>query len=135
VGRDARAPRFIGDMPHGWVGSDYIRSFLDLFAYEREADQAIVVGAGIPEAWLESGGCALRGLHTRYGVLELSFSQRGTMTNVRLTGDAELPPGGFVVRMPGRFKAATVNGSRASLDPDGTLKVRALPAAIELIKP
>ena len=36
VGREAREPRFVGDMPHGWVASDYIRSVLDLFAYERE---------------------------------------------------------------------------------------------------
>ena len=39
VVRDAREPRFIGDMPHGWVASDYIRSVLDLFAYERESDR------------------------------------------------------------------------------------------------
>jgi len=25
-------------MPHGWVASDFIRSTLDLFAYERDAD-------------------------------------------------------------------------------------------------
>ena len=32
-----RASRcFIGDLPHAWVASDYIRSVLDLFAYERE---------------------------------------------------------------------------------------------------
>ena len=38
VGRVAREPRFLGDMPHGWISSDYIRSALDLFAYERETD-------------------------------------------------------------------------------------------------
>ena len=32
VWREPRAPRFIGDMPHAWVGADYIRSVLDLFA-------------------------------------------------------------------------------------------------------
>ncbi|MFP5247272.1 MAG: discoidin domain-containing protein, partial [Thermoanaerobaculia bacterium] len=30
VWRDERAPKFIGDMPHTWVGSDFIRSILDL---------------------------------------------------------------------------------------------------------
>ena len=34
--RDAREPRFLGDMPHGWVASDQIRSVLDLFAYEQD---------------------------------------------------------------------------------------------------
>ncbi|HEX6308759.1 MAG TPA: hypothetical protein VFZ69_11255 [Longimicrobiales bacterium] len=33
--RDRDEPRFIGDMPHGWVGSDFIRSVTDMFAYVR----------------------------------------------------------------------------------------------------
>ena len=52
VGRDPRELRFIGDMPHGWVASDFIRSFLDLFAYERPRDRALVLAAGIPVEWL-----------------------------------------------------------------------------------
>ncbi len=47
-----REPRFLGDMPHAWVASDYIRSALDLFAYERESDGAIVIGAGFTADWL-----------------------------------------------------------------------------------
>ncbi|MFH1278047.1 MAG: discoidin domain-containing protein [Candidatus Eisenbacteria bacterium] len=31
VWKDERAPKFIGDMPHTWVGSDFIRSVLDLY--------------------------------------------------------------------------------------------------------
>lgn len=48
VGREVRKPRFVGDMPHGWVASDFIRSALDLFAYERDADNALVLAAGLP---------------------------------------------------------------------------------------
>ena len=36
VGREARRPRFVGDIPHTWVGSDFVRAALDLFAYEDE---------------------------------------------------------------------------------------------------
>ena len=32
VGREPRKSRFIGDMPHGWVASDFGRSFLDMLA-------------------------------------------------------------------------------------------------------
>src|SRR5262249_8571317 len=32
VGREYRKPRFIGDMPHTWVGTDFVRSMIDLFA-------------------------------------------------------------------------------------------------------
>ena len=48
VGRDARKPRFVGDMPHAWIASDFIRAVLDLFAYERNDDDALVLAAGIP---------------------------------------------------------------------------------------
>ena len=47
VWHDRDTPKFIGDMPHTWVGSDYIRSVLDMFAYDRASDSALVVGAGI----------------------------------------------------------------------------------------
>ncbi|HKO57220.1 MAG TPA: coagulation factor 5/8 type domain-containing protein [Thermoanaerobaculia bacterium] len=48
---EPRKPGFVGDMPHAWVASDYIRSILDAFAYDAE-DGSIVVGAGVPRAWL-----------------------------------------------------------------------------------
>src|SRR5205823_11053973 len=47
VWRDPRAPKFIGDMPHGWVAAEFLRAFLDRFAYERARDGALVIGAGI----------------------------------------------------------------------------------------
>src|SRR5205814_1634228 len=36
VWHQERAPHFIGDMPHAWVGAEYARSVLDMLAYERE---------------------------------------------------------------------------------------------------
>src|ERR1051325_6778095 len=51
VGREYRKPRFIGDMPPAWVPSDFVRSILEAVAYDRE-DGALVVGAGVPAAWL-----------------------------------------------------------------------------------
>ncbi len=51
VGTDPRKPRFIGDMPHSWIASDFIRSVLDAVAYDRE-DGALVIGAGVPQSWL-----------------------------------------------------------------------------------
>ncbi|HEV2718895.1 MAG TPA: hypothetical protein VG323_02665, partial [Thermoanaerobaculia bacterium] len=50
VGREYRKPRFIGDMPHAWVASDFVRSVLEAIAYDRE-DGALVIGAGVPRSW------------------------------------------------------------------------------------
>ena len=56
VYRDLRAPNFLGDLPHTWVASDFIRSFLDLLAYERDSDQALVLAAGVPDDWIAAPG-------------------------------------------------------------------------------
>jgi hypothetical protein len=99
VAHDERAARFLGDLPHGWVGSDYVRSFLDCFAYA-PGDGRLVVGAGIPESWLDEGPVAIRGLHTPYGTLDVSIRRENGRNAVELSGDVR-PPGGVDVRLPG----------------------------------
>ncbi|MGH7454397.1 MAG: discoidin domain-containing protein, partial [bacterium] len=49
VWRNPKETKFIGDMPHTWVGSDFIRAMRNMFVYERERDEALVIGAGILE--------------------------------------------------------------------------------------
>lgn len=101
VGRDPRKPRFVGDMPHAWIASDYLRSAYDLFAYERASDQALVLAAGIPAAWLKGEGVGVRRLRTPYG--ELSYTLReqdGKLTLHVEKGLAVLPPGGVVLPWP-----------------------------------
>jgi hypothetical protein len=54
--RDAREPRFLGDMPHGWVASDQIRSVLDLFAYEARGRAVAGARRRNPIAWFDGPG-------------------------------------------------------------------------------
>jgi hypothetical protein len=116
---DPLAPKNIGDMPHTWVGSDFIRSVRSMFAYEREADTSLVIGAGLPGRWLaEPGGVGVEGLPTYYGPLTYSMRARGDRVIVEIAAGVSLPPGGIVVIPPDVVKAATV--------------VRELPARIEL---
>jgi hypothetical protein len=91
VFREERNPKFIGDMPHTWVGSDFIRSVLDMFAYEE--DGALVIGAGVPVEWTRGSGAVLRGLRTQYGTVNVTI--RNGVASV--SGDAR-PPRGFVMR-------------------------------------
>ena len=108
VGRDAREPRFIGDMPHAWISSDYIRSTLDLLVYERDRDHALVLAAGVPTAWLEGEGVGVAGVRTAYGAL--TYRLRRDRDGYLLTLDgAVTPPGGFVIQWPaGETPPATV---------------------------
>ena len=102
--RDAREPRFLGDMPHGWVASDYIRSVLDLFAYEREGERSLVLAAGMPMAWLDGPGLTLQDLRTPYG--PLSWNGRRVTNNGRAIVEIDVqplrtqPPGGIELRGP-----------------------------------
>jgi hypothetical protein len=137
VFRDPMTPRFIGDMPHTWVGSDFIRSTLDMFAYDRESDSALVVGAGVPESWASTApGVVVRGLRTAFGPVDVTARTEGSVARVELGGAARVPPGGFVIRSPraGSPRAVTVNGAPASARPGGEtyeVVVRRLPAIVE----
>ena len=82
---DEREPRFLGDMPHAWVSSDYVRSALDLFAFDDEHDDALILGAGWLPAWLQQPELALSGLSTPYGRLDLRLLRQ---------------PGGWTLHVP-----------------------------------
>jgi hypothetical protein len=99
VAQDYRGATYLGDIPHLWVGSDFARSFIDMLAYEREEDQALVLGAGIPESWLDKG-VRVRGLRTIYGPLDFSAKREGKHMVVDVSG-VRVPPGGIVLMLPG----------------------------------
>ncbi|MGH8713470.1 MAG: discoidin domain-containing protein, partial [Casimicrobiaceae bacterium] len=131
IGRDPRRPRFVGDMPHGWVASDFIRATLDLFAYERAADRAIVLGAGIPADWLAGPGIAVRNLRTPYGLLSYTLRREGERLVLRVAPGSGVPPGGFVYVWPGGQPppSATLDGRPARWA--GTeLKIASVPATL-----
>ncbi|HZT56681.1 MAG TPA: discoidin domain-containing protein, partial [Burkholderiaceae bacterium] len=104
VVRDAREPRFLGDMPHGWVASDQIRAVLDLFAYEHEGAHALVLAAGVPLAWLDGPGLKIDGLRTPYGPLGWQARARTIAGRTTVTFDLKplrtQPPGGIELRGP-----------------------------------
>jgi hypothetical protein len=122
--------RFIGDMPHAWIASDYIRSVLDMFAYERQSEKALVLAAGIPVDWFKGAGFAARNLRTPYGSVNLSLKRRGTDLIVSLDGDAR-PPGGFLLPSPWDYlpHARRLDGRPLAWE-NGELHIRDLPVEI-----
>lgn len=136
VTREERRPRFLGDLPHTWVGSDFLRSALDLFAYVDETAQALVLAAGVPRAWLdEEPGVSVKGLRTPYGTLGYTMRRTGEgRITVQIAGELTVPPGGIVLRGPwaGDVRAARVDGQEAAPGADGAIVVRAAPAAVEI---
>jgi F5/8 type C domain len=131
VGREPRKPRFVGDMPHGWVASDFIRSALDLFAYEREADNALVLAGGLPREWLEGEGVAVENLRTPYGPLSYSLRGQRHRLLLKVAAGVQPPPGGLVLIWPGDQPAGPtrLNGTPVSWQ-GAELRIHHLPAEV-----
>ena len=110
IGRLERDPRFIGDMPHTWVGSDFIRAVLDLFVYADTEAGSLVIGAGLPRNWLQGEGIRVQGLRTPYGEVSYAARDEGGQVHIALLGST-MPPGGYV--LPASLKGdvrVTFNG-------------------------
>ena len=133
VAREPRKPFFLGDLPHAWVGSDYVRSVLDMFAYLRDSDQALVLAAGIPSQWLDGEGVAIGNLRTPYGKLSYTLQRERGAMKMHIDGGLQLPPGGIVFPWPadGKPGSARINGKSAAWQ-NGELRIRELPADIRI---
>jgi hypothetical protein len=134
VFRDPKTPKFIGDMPHTWVGSDYIRSFLDMLAYERESDSSLVLGAGVRDEWVkEDPGVKVSNLSTEYGPLNYDMRAIGRVVTVNLRSGVRMPPGGIVIYSPLEqpILSASVDGVFAPVKGQ-EVRVRKLPAVVTI---
>ncbi len=131
VSRTPRTPFFVGDLPHAWVASDFVRSALDMFAYTRDLDQSLVLAAGVPNRWLDGQGIAVRGLRTPQGQLGYRLQRQDRQLQLDIDAGLVLPPGGLVLPWPypGEPGAATVNGEAAQWE-NGELRIHAVPASV-----
>ena len=136
VSRTPRQPFFLGDLPHAWVASDFVRAALDMFAYSRESDDSIVLAAGIPVDWLQGEGVAVAGLRTPNGPLAYALRREGGTLKLDLPRGLSLPGGGLVLPWPyaGEPGTTRVNGKAAEWH-DRELRIDALPAQVEIAVP
>ncbi|MDZ7309493.1 MAG: hypothetical protein ONB49_20870, partial [candidate division KSB1 bacterium] len=135
VWRDPATPKMIGDMPHTWVGSDFMRAARSLFVFEREQDAALVIGEGIREAWVrDPAGVEVRNLPTHYGTLHYRMHMHDGRVIVELEGDLSLPPGRLEVRSPlaAALKGVRVNGKKIASFTSDRIFLHTLPARLEL---
>jgi hypothetical protein len=105
VWRDPAAAKFIGDMPHTWVGSDFVNAVRAMFVYERESDESLVLGAGILDSWLEGNeaekaAVAIEGWPTEYGVVTYGLRPTAAGVEWRIEFKGDVPPGGLVLAWP-----------------------------------
>jgi hypothetical protein len=122
VFRDPRTPKFIGDMPHGWVASDYLRSVLEMFAYDRD-DGALVIGAGLRPEWVtQETGVSVSGLSTHQGKLAFTMRRSGREVRVVISAPQRLT-NGIVVHSPRPgVRSVRVNGHSVRAAQDVTVR-------------
>jgi hypothetical protein len=133
VWRDSKTPQYIGDMPHTWVGSDYVNAFRAMFAYEEEEDSVLVIGAGIRDAWLqEPEGISVSNVPTYYGLLSFSImpSGRSVIVDIKETLTAKR----IVVKSPltKPIRIARINGVQMAPIDASEIRIEKAPARIEL---
>ncbi len=134
--RDPLAPNFLGDLPHTWISAEYLLAVRSLFAYESEAEKALVIAAGIADIWLEEGfTVCVRDLPTWYGTLSYSLCLEAPCTlHLAIDGSLRVPSGGIVVRPPLAGPIVQVKGDTAKVaefGPDQVV-IREIPADIRL---
>lgn len=132
VHHDTTKAAFLGDLPHAWVGSDFIRSFLDMLAYERAAGDALVLGAGVPVEWLAGEGITVGQLRTPHGLLSYTMKSEAGAVRVRVEAGLEVPTGGIILRppLPPGPNLATIDGAKVAVSSSGEVIVRSLPADV-----
>jgi hypothetical protein len=136
VWRDATAPKFIGDMPHTWISSSFIRAVRSLFAFERESDDALVLGAGLPPSWIDDpAGVGVERLPTHYGILNMRVLRDNPSTiRMYLTGDVQIPAGKIIASLPvaGSLQSVLVNGIPVDTFDARSATISSFPAEVEL---
>lgn len=136
VWRDPETPKYIGDMPHAWVGADFIRSVLTMFLYERERDSAHVLAAGIPDRWVnDTTGIRVENLQTYYGPISYMLRKRGDRVTVAVSGTFDAVHHRLVLKAPlsGPVKSVRIDGSPATIGRSAEVQIRRLPSTIEFL--
>jgi hypothetical protein len=102
VWSDARAPEYIGDMPHTWIGAEFVTAIRLMLL--RESGGALELFRAVPDAWWAGEGVTLQELPTTFGVANLKArrDQSHATVELTLTGPA---PERITLRCPGAKKA------------------------------
>ena len=134
VWKDYRTPLYIGDMPHTWVGSDFINAIRALFVYENEYDQCLVLASALYQDWIDSPeGMSVENLPTYYGEVSYSIKKENNNYLFSITGNLRLPVNGIKIKNFNGSKLpvkVTVNGAESKDFNEKGISVNKVPAEV-----
>jgi hypothetical protein len=134
VWKDDKTPLFIGDMPHTWVGSDFLNAIRSMFVYENEYDESLVLAAALYQDWIDSpNGMSIENLPTYYGEISYSIKKENNKYTFSIYGDVDLPKNGMKIK---NFNnsilplAVTVNGKETTSFTKNEIDVKEFPSIV-----
>jgi hypothetical protein len=134
VWKDDKTPLFIGDMPHTWVGSDFLNAIRSMFVYENEYDESIVLAAALYQDWIDSpNGMSIENLPTYYGDISYSIKKENNKYTFSIYGDVDLPKNGIKIKNLNGSKLpsiVTVNGKEIKSFTENEIDVNEFPAIV-----
>ncbi|MEO8231975.1 MAG: coagulation factor 5/8 type domain-containing protein, partial [Ignavibacteriota bacterium] len=142
VWKDYRTPKFIGDMPHTWVGSDFINAIRSMFVYESapggEYDESLVLASALYQSaeggWIDSpNGMSIENLPTYYGEVSYSIKKENNKYVFSIYGDVKLPKNGIKIKNFNDSKlplSVTVNGKKIKSFTKNEINVKEFPANV-----
>jgi hypothetical protein len=134
VWKDYRIPRYIGDMPHTWVGSDFINAIRSMFVYENEYDQSLVLASALYQEWIDSpDGMSVENLPTYYGEISYTIKKDEDKYHFSISGDVRLPANGIKIKNFNGSKLpakVTVNGVEMEEFNEKEISVHEVPADV-----
>ena len=132
VWKDDKTPLFIGDMPHTWVGSDFLNAIRSMFVYENEYDESLVLASALYQDWIDSpNGMSIENLPTYYGEISYSIKKEKNKYTFSIYGDVDLPNNGMKIK---NFNHSilpvdvTVNGKKIKSFTKNEIDIKEFPA-------
>lgn len=99
VWRDKKTAGFIGDIPHTWVGSDFLNAIRSMFIYENEYDESLVLASALYQDWIDApSGMSIENLPTYYGEISYSIKKENENYTFSIYGDVNLPKNGMKIK-------------------------------------
>jgi len=136
VWRDKKTARFIGDIPHTWVGSDFLNAIRSMFVYENESDESLVLASALYQDWIDSpNGMSIENLPTYYGEISYSIKKADSRYTFSIYGDVDLPSNGIKIK---NFNHSilpidvTVNGRSIKSFTKNEIDIKEFPATVEI---
>jgi hypothetical protein len=131
VWRQPDAADNIGDMPHSWAGSDYIRAVRSMIAFERTSDSTLVLLGGIPDSWATEGdGLRITDLPLPGGTISLRAKATTEGYAVSISGTVPARCRQIIVKNLSNRPVNSVEGTALRWQAADEARITSLPATI-----